>query len=202
MNITQAPTLERLTVFEKVSWPGGQQATAAELARRLKAFSAGIFLLSVEGIDVCQVTVSPKRLHGVPDSFESMRDQEVNLNSKILWVTNIATRQGATYQSKGYATQLLTHVAEWAQENGYGALVAGVTCDGFAEACAKGEVQSVEDYLAQNRNPAARTFQKVARTIGGRFWRPAVLKNYWEIDEKSAGYGVLVRIDLKPSTER
>lgn len=196
--ITQEPSLDRLTSFEKASWPEHEQASTSDLQQRLNAFPEGVFILSDNGTDVAQVTLSPKNivLEDIT-SFERMRDLPVNRESTSAWVTNLAARTGEEFRGKGYARTLLTEVVRWANRNGINMIAAGVTCAGYAKLLKSGEVTSIEDYLAQNRNPALKTFQSAAKANGCQCWHSTALANYWEIDEDSHGYGVLVVIDLR-----
>lgn len=199
MKIIQAPDLSRLLAFEKASWPQDLQASEAELAKRLEAFPQGIFLLAVDAKDVVQITVSPKQLPPAKDitSFEKMRDLPVDLASKDLWVTNIAAKQGQEYRGKGYATVLMSRVVSWAIENGYNSILAGVTCSGFANARAQGQIVSIQEYLDQGMNPALRVFQKAANQNNCQHQHTGPLKDYWLNDQGSEGYGVLISINLK-----
>lgn len=194
--ITQAPALERLVAFEKVSWLEALQASAEELATRLSVFPDGIFLLSDKREDVCQVTISPKR---IPDpslikGFKQMRDLPVDLRSKDLWVINIATKEGK--RGKGYAGYLLSRVVRWAAESGYQSIVTGVSCDGFAEALRAGTISSIAEYAAKNMNPALRGMERAAENNGFPSWHTDPIPHYWEEDRSSQGYGVLVGIVL------
>lgn len=195
--IRQKPTLTQLVDFERASWPKHEQTTLEELEKRLATFPEGIFILTENGVDVAQVTISPKPivLKNVT-SFEAMRDLPVKPKSKSLWITNIAVRKGKEYRGNGYGRTLLTHVVAWAKAEGYHLIAAGVTCPGYSEALRKGEVQSIHDYLAQNKNSALRTFQSAAKANGCKFWHSTPLENYWPIDKDSAGYGVLTVINL------
>lgn len=194
--IIQSPVLERLVDFERMSWPSELQATPEELRVRLETFSEGIFLLVDEGEDVAQVTVSPK---AVPSKdliviFEAMRDLPVDRSSKILWVTNIAT--GMKSVGKGYGTKLLEGVVSWSIKAGFEAIMAGVTCYGFAKALQNREVRSIQEFMERDLNPAVRVFRASAEANGCGFSSGTPLADYWSGDKESAGYAVLVTIDL------
>ena len=198
--ITQSPTLERLVTFEQVSWPKELQATPGELKQRLEAFPEGVFILSDDGEDIAQVTVSPK---AVPSedliiSFEEMRDLPVDRTSKTLWVTNIATKIEAV--GKGYGTRLFGEVVGYGVRAGFELIMAGVSCYGFKEALQKSDVCSIDEYMEKGLNPAVRVFQQSAQAHGCGFLSGAPIANYWSDDEESIGYGVLVTIDLRKTS--
>lgn len=201
IEVTQAPPLARLIAFEQVSWPPEHQATSIELARRLETFPQGIFLLSVKGEDVSQVTVSPKAVPPLKDikGFEQMRDLPVDPKSKILWITNLATKMEK--RGKGYLTRLLSYVMIWAKQEGYEEILTGITCYGLKEALEKGTALSPQDYMAKGMNPALRAIKKSAQAVGCSIWNSDLIPNYWEQDTDSLGYGVLVRILLHQGSQ-
>lgn len=195
--VAQAPSLERLVAFERVSWPEEYQASEEELAERLRAFSQGVFLLSLSGEDVSQATVSPKDVpseEGIK-GFEQMRDLPVNRQSKTLWITNLATKMGK--RGGGYLTRLLGYVFEWAKREGYQEIVTGITCYGLREAMEQGTVSSPKDYMEKSMNPALRAMQKAARASGLEIENSDPIPHYWEEDSDSLGHGVLVKIALR-----
>jgi hypothetical protein len=196
-NVVQEPAIDRLVAFEKASWPKKLQASRKELEVRLHDFGKGVFLLSVDGVDVAQITVSPKRLPPTSEirSFEFMRDLPVDVASPTLWMTNIATR--IDERGKGYSTALLKEVLAFGVREGYRSLYAGVTCDGYGEALESGTVNSLEEYLTKGMNPALQVFKKAAEVQGLTLTQGDPLPNYWPNDEGSAGYGVLANVALK-----
>jgi len=183
MNIIQNPTLERLQKFENVSWPEELQASRKELLGRLLDFPQGVFMLK-DRTDVCQITVAPKEIPKVT-GFEQMRDLPVDLNSRDLWVINIATRKDK--RGEGYASKLIDQVIEWARENAYRSIQTGVTCHGYREKLDNDEIGSIEEYMETKLNPALKLFP-------GAEWK--LIPSYWPEDEGSGGYGVLVKIKL------
>lgn len=194
--VTQSPSLERLVAFEEVSWAKEHQASRDDLVHRLEAFPEGIFLLSVEGEDVSQVTFSPKKIPPFEEiqGFEQMRDIPVDRNSKRLWITNLATRVGK--RGGGYLTTLFGHSVQWAREQGYEEIVTGISCYGLKESMEQGAAVSPEDWLNKGMNPALRAIEKVAEDVGCKAWHSDPIPGYWEEDTDSLGYGVLVRMVL------
>lgn len=195
----QSPSLERLLALEAASWPPEEMASEEELKKRLETFPQGIFTLSDQSEDVAQITVSPKK---VPDflgirSFEAMRDLPVDENSTSLWVTNLSRKEGDEYKGKGYASKLFNQVVDWAIKNGYESIQAGVSCDGYKKLLEDGKVKSIEDYMAQNQNPALNVFVRATQKHHLSFEVSKPIENYWPINESSKGYGVLVSIHLK-----
>lgn len=196
--LEQSPDLERLLQFEDVSWTTEERATEDELKKRLEQFSEGIFLLSVDGEDVAQITLSPKDIHDphTINSFEEMRDFPVDKKAPVLWVTNIAVKQGDRYRGKGYAVELFNRVVDWAAKNKYQSIMAGVTCDGFNEALQKGRVGSIEEYMKKNMNPALNALKRAALNHKLNFHHTDPIPEYWPGDKTSQGYGVMTEIDL------
>ncbi len=196
--IEQSPDLERLLQFEQVSWVAEERATKDELQKRLAQFPEGIFLFSIDGEDVAQITISPKDIHDphTINSFGEMRDFPVDKKAPVLWVTNIAVKQGARYRGHGYAIKLLNHVVDWVAKNRYQTIMAGVTCEGFNEALQEGRVGSIEEYMKKNMNPALNTFKRAALNHNLNLYHTDPIPEYWPGDKTSQGFGVMTEIDL------
>jgi len=197
VEITQAPSFERLLEFEKNSWPEEEQATPEQIEGRLNDFPKGIFMLSVDGKDVAQYTSAPKNIGDIDkiDSFKRMRDLPVDLTSKILWGVNIAALPG--YQGNGYAAKLIDHALSWARDNGYVGHAGGVTCYGYARRHEEHKVSDIEDYMSKGLNPATRLFRRAAESLGMYYWQSEPIKDYWPEDIDSEGYGVMTYIGLQ-----
>lgn len=166
--------IDRLVEFEKESWPEALRATREQLAERVEAFPEGIFILSENGTDIAQVTVSPKAVLPLEylTSFAHMRDLPVDRSSLNLWVTNLAVAEG--FRGKGYGLEILDHAVSWAKESGYIRIAAGVTSFGTAEI----------------------TFRSAAMSDHMRFRSIGSVAGYWPEDTESAGYGIPVEIVL------
>ena len=198
------PNLTQLIDFEKLSWPNSEeQASEEELQKRLEAFPDGIFMLLADGEPMAQITISPKDVYDPDtiDSFERMRDMEVNWASPVLWVTNMAAR--ADVKGKGYVSSLMAEVMRWASENGYQSIMAGVTCDGFANLHENGQVANINEYMKKFGNPGVNTFKSAIRRVEQQdperhlfVWNSDPITNYWPEDKGSEGYGVMVEVDL------
>lgn len=198
--LEQSPSLERLADFEAASWPEGERASREDLQRRLESFPEGIFMLSDDGVDVAQTTVSPKEV-GDPNnisSFERMRDLEVDRTSKTLWMTNVSRRMGSAFRGRGYGEAILTGAFAWSRDQGYESLIAGVTCDGYHAAREAGTVKSIEEYMDKGMNPALNAFQKAAKQVGASLTYEQPIPDYWPEDASSEGYGVMVSVDFNP----
>lgn len=212
--VIQTPTLQELVDFEQDSWPENERASKEQLQKRLTDFPEGIFMLRVtysNGVkeDVSQITVGPKKITNAEEvnGFEEMRDHEVEPESKVLWVTNIATKQGNDYRDKGYASQLLSQVIFWASREKYEAIMAGVTCDGYKAAIDSGIVSSIDDYMTKQMNPAIKTFNRATQNYNSFFsnardrcfnWQSDPIAGYWPENISSGGHGVLAGIELPP----
>lgn len=203
-NLSEKELVERLVDFEKVSWPKGERANKKILIRRVKDFSEGIFILSVNHSDnlyedVAQITLAPKEISDLTKikSFKHMRDLPVFKESNALWVTNLAAKMGDKYRDNNYATEITTKALKWAIKNGYDYCITGVTCYGFHEAHLAKKVSSIEDYQSKNMNPALKTFRQAAKNIQRPIKNFKPIKNYWPEDKESEGYGVIIIIDLK-----
>ncbi len=208
-SIHQSPSFTRLSAFEKVSWPREEQASDQALIERLGKFPEGIFLLKHNGEDIAQVTVVPKRIPEIKKiaTLHDMRKVSVDVNSKDLWVANIARRQGAAYEKRGYVSQLLEEVIAWARHHGYRTIQTVVTCDGFSEkyknrtfVSSNGESLSAEEaiieYMKRDMNPAFNALRRAAAKQGVGIEVGAPIHGYWPENMSSAGYGVFVKIDL------
>ncbi len=197
------PNLEQLVEFESISWPDPEErATAEDLEKRLQAFPEGIFLLLADGEPVAQITVSPKDIKN-PDtinSFERMRDMPVELGSPVLWITNMACNH--EFRGRGYVSYLMAEVMKWATEQGYQSIMAGVTCDNFADLKTSGQVENIDEYMSRNLNPGVNTFRAAARRLNqdtgqaAFVWNSDPIADYWPADKASAAYGDMVEVDL------
>lgn len=191
--IVQAPPIEKLTAFEAVSWPRNERASEKALSRRLAEYPEGIFLLSIEGKDVAQVTVSPKRIPKKITTFEQMRDIPVDRKSRQLWITNMAT--ACSFRGKRHMTCLLQEVIRWAISRQYESMSAVISCHGYSKL--KEDGATIEEYISKGGNPALRAIQRAAEIIEGvlvNYFDP--IPNYWEENRASQGYGILVTVDL------
>jgi len=175
--LIQAPDISQLLEFEKSSWPEGLRANPATLMKRLLDFKEGIFMWEDRHL-VCQVTVAPKKIREIK-SFTQMRDLPVDLGSKNLWITNIATHRN--FRGRGYATLLFKEVIDWATGH-YETIQTGVTCSGLKDSGLR-----PEEYMEKGMNPALNLF-------GTKDYK--IIPNYWEEDDGSMGYGVLVKKTL------
>lgn len=168
MHITQSPTISELWKFEKASWSKSLRASRQVLINRWNDFPQGIFMLG----DICQVTVVPKHLPDEIKTFEQMRDLQVDLGSRDLWVLNIATHLKAREQ--GHASTLVMHVVDWAKDTGkYDTIQTAITCPGVRE----------------GSKPPVRMFPEGVEEI-------RLIPNYWEADTESNGYGMLIKLTL------
>ena len=197
------PTLAQLLEFEELSWPNpAERATNEDLKKRMNAFPEGIFMLLADGEPVAQITGSPKNIFDPDtiDSFERMRDMEVDRKSPVLWITNMASRADA--KGKGYVSTLMSAVIAWATENGYQSVMAGVTCDGYTKLKEEGKVASIDEYMEKFGNPGVNTFRSAARKSEQNpenyifVWNSDPIADYWPEDKESEGFGVMVEVDL------
>lgn len=173
MKVVQFPALRRLCAFELVSWPKELQASAEQLKQRLHDFGGGIFLFEHKGEDVCQVTVSPKRIPDSIKTFAQMRDLPVDKTSRDWWITNMATKIGS--HGKGYATYLMQRVFENAYLMGANTLRTGVTL----------------------HPGASKAIEQAANNTNRRFVRLWTIEDYWPEDTDSKGRGLLIKVILK-----
>jgi len=202
VNYIQTPSLFDLLKFEKESWPEEEQASAEDLMKRLKNFPEGIFMLLADGEPQAQITISPKNITDPDtiDSFERMRDMGVDRKSPVLWITNMASSMNS--KGKGYVSELLSEVIRWAEVNGYQSIMAGVTCDNYADLLDRGEVSSIGEYMEQGKNPGVRTFRSAARKYENKtkekpfVWSSDAIADYWPVNAASGGYGAMAAIDL------
>jgi GNAT superfamily N-acetyltransferase len=194
MIVTQNPALDRLIAFEKESWPVEEQAPVELLRMRSETFGQGIFLLADDkGNDVAQFSSGPKR-YAVEniETYDQMADMPFDLSSKVMWGLNLAVRPG--HQGKGYANHVIAPAFEWMAANGFRSWAAGVTCYGLAKLVKKGEVVDALDYMHQGKNPALRAFKAVCAQKCWAFQSLEPTPGYWEIDEGSLGYGVIIQV--------
>jgi len=204
---TVAPSIDRLVAFERVSWPPEEQASSAELSRRLAAYPDGVFLFSIiesdgRETDIGQITGSPKNITN-PDainSFAAMAEQDVDPNARTFWFTNMALHPD--FRGNRLAPLFMAEAIRQVESSGFESVMAGVTCDGFHEAKETNRVSDIHEF-AEEMNPMLQTFDRAVRILNAQRDKETVymtnsdpIANYWPENLTSEGYGVLVWIDL------